>query len=422
MENQNTELYLLRLFFNKELFHRYSTYLEKEFIRDNSRELNRLFEALSEFHNRFPDKDVPSVPDFEAFYNACYPAVNAKERGVLDPIFEQLRSLSPDPDVAREIVKAHVEQVKATRIAVMGMEVSEGRRPYEDLVKEMSEGPLDIVPTDEINESEYVTDDIEELFNATIITPGLRWRLRSLNESLGSLRKGDFGFIFKRPETGGTTFLADQCSYFAEQSDAPVLWINNEEEDQRVKKRIFQAALGATPFEIYQDISTYKEIWNELYAKKIRLVGANDMATPRADIERHCRILKPCLIVIDQLDKVPGFSKNDRLDIELKVKYQWARDLAKKYAPVIAVSQAGGSAEGKKYLQMDDVDSSKTGKQGEADWILGIGKSHQSGQESLRYFNLCKNKLMGDADTDPDKRHWSWETILDHKIARYRDI
>ena len=63
-----------------------------------------------------------------------------------------------------------------------------------------------------------------ELYNETIATPGLRWRLGSLNRMLGSLRKGDFGFIFARPETGKTTFLASEVTNFATQLEQPILW------------------------------------------------------------------------------------------------------------------------------------------------------------------------------------------------------
>ena len=49
------------------------------------------------------------------------------------------------------------------------------------------------------------------------------------------------------------------------------------------------------------------------------------------------------------------------------------------------------------------VDGSKTSKQGEADWMLGIGKE-QDNTSRLRYFNILKNKLPGDDDTLPDQK------------------
>jgi hypothetical protein len=71
---------------------------------------------------------------------------------------------------------------------------------------------------------------------------------------------------------------------------------------------------------------------------------------------------------------------------------------------------------------MDDVDSSKTAKQGEADWILGIGKAHQEGLENIRHLHLSKNKLFGDENTNPSLRHGKRDVLLFANIARYGDL
>jgi hypothetical protein len=70
---------------------------------------------------------------------------------------------------------------------------------------------------------------------------------------------------------------------------------------------------------------------------------------------------------------------------------------------------------------MDDVDSSKTAKQGEADWILGIGKESDN-TSNARYFNISKNKLIGDKDTLPDLRHGNQAVLIQPDVARYKDI
>ena len=62
------------------------------------------------------------------------------------------------------------------------------------------------------------------------------------------------------------------------------------------------------------------------------------------------------------LDKIKGFN-SDRDDLKLGFIYQWARELAKQYCPVIGVSQADGTGEGKKWLTMDNVSGAKTSKQ-----------------------------------------------------------
>ncbi|MCA2570667.1 hypothetical protein [Microcystis sp. M42BS1] len=102
--------------------------------------------------------------------------------------------------------------------------------------------------------------------------------------------------------------------------------------------------------------------------------------------------------------------------------YQWARELAKVYCPVIGVCQASGEGEGVQYLNMAHVANARTAKQAEADWILGIGKQDNPDFERIRYFSVSKNKLLGDTDTDPQKRHLRTEVLLKADIARYEDI
>ena len=138
-------------------------------------------------------------------------------------------------------------------------------------------------------------------------------------------------------------------------------------------------------------------------------------------MEALCKKHLPTLIVFDQIDKIQGF-KADREDLLLGAIYQWARELAKRYAPVIGVTQADGSGEGVRWLTMANVANAKTAKQAEADWILGIGAIPDSGWESVRFFNISKNKLLGDTDSNPELRHGKLTAIIEPTIARYRDV
>jgi len=71
---------------------------------------------------------------------------------------------------------------------------------------------------------------------------------------------------------------------------------------------------------------------------------------------------------------------------------------------------------------MGHVSNAKTAKQAEADFILGIGKTHDSGQEFIRYINISKNKLVGDSDSEPGLRHARLDVLIHPDIARYEDI
>jgi replicative DNA helicase len=274
----------------------------------------------------------------------------------------------------------------------------------------------------QIKATEFVTDDIHEILNDTVRKPGLRWRLGVLNRSLGSLRKGDFGFVFARPETGKTTFLASEVSFMASQvssNSGPILWFNNEEQGKKVKLRCYQAALGATLQQIMRDPDKAKKIYTEKTHGKIKIFDSS--STARREVEAICAAESPSLIIFDQIDKVKGFSE-DRGDLVMGAIYQWARELAKTYAPVIGVCQADGSAEGEQWLHMGHVSNAKTAKQAEADFILGIGKQNQAGFDFVRYINISKNKLTGDEDSDANARHARWEVLIKPETARYEDM
>lgn len=236
---------------------------------------------------------------------------------------------------------------------------------------------------------------------------------------LGSLRKGDFGFIFARPETGKTTFLASEVTYFASQTDSQILWFNNEEQGSKVKVRCYQAALACELPKLFSD----RPRANQEFIKRTK---GNIKIYDSASIHKHqveaiCAEIKPSLIIFDQIDKIKGFN-NDREDLRLGTLYIWARELAKKYCPVIGVCQADVSGEGRKWLDMGNVANAKTSKQAEADWILGIGAVHDIGLEHIRYLHLSKNKLSGDEDSDPKLRHGKCEVIIKPEIARYSEL
>jgi replicative DNA helicase len=298
----------------------------------------------------------------------------------------------------------------------MALDVEDGRSPVDDLLSLFSQFELQ-----EVEDTSPVTVNMNlaELYTSQVATPGLRWRLKFLNESFGSLRKGDFGFIFARPETGKTTFLASEISHMVEQTDGNILWFNNEEQGNKVGIRCFQAVLGMTTDHLWGDLERNQKVYDMKTKDQIKIYDFEDSSSIQR-IEQILKTTKPALIIFDQIDKLKGF-KAERKDLELKAIYQWAREIAKTYAPVIAVSQASGEAEGKTWLTMDMVDGSKTAKQGEADWILGIGKESDN-TSRFRYFNICKNKLLGDSDTLPEKRHGSAKVIIRAEVARYEDL
>jgi replicative DNA helicase len=398
------------------LFTKYYKYVNINYIKINYNDIYKLFNIISLYYSKYNTSTIITNNELEIFYNSNY-LLRDQERKELSLLIEDIFNQdTTNKGIIVSLLEEHRRRSLAGQVAMMALDVEGGKKSTEDLLNLFNEFEHQEVEADEITP---VDMDLENLYDTQISTPGLRWRIDWLNKSLGSLRKGDFGFIFARPETGKTTFLASEITHMVGQTDGDVLWFNNEEQGKKVGIRVYQAALGVTLHELFEDKSTNKERYHKLTGNRIYILDFEDSSN-KSRIEAVLKQYNPALIIFDQIDKIRGF-KGERNDLELKQIYQWAREIAKTYAPVIAVSQASGEAEGKLFLTMDQVDGSKTAKQGEADWILGIGKEQDNLSRS-RYFNICKNKLVGDKDTLPDLRHGSTQVLIKADIARYIDI
>lgn len=409
------EYSILNLFINnKELYLRYNKYINIEYIKENYNVIYKLYRTLEEFYTVYKTQENCSIEELEAMYLESYPMTKDTDRKLLSDMLLKI-SDSPVTDTVISYLQTHRNNSIANELAVTALSVSEGRKSLEELANVYSKFEHKHIEQDDV----FVSDDLDQLYNTQVGTPGLKWRLQWLNQSLGSLRKGDFGFIFARPETGKTTFLASEVSHFATQTERPILWLNNEEGGSKVMVRCYQASLGLTSRELFSDIAGNKARFMSLTGGRIRLY--DDASMSSRTVEALCKSLNPALIVVDQLDKIKGFPE-DREDLKLGAIYQWGRELAKDYCPIIAVSQADGQGEGVKWLNMGHVANAKTAKQAEADFILGIGKSNDEGMGDVRFLNISKNKLIGDADSNPALRHGRAEVLIKADIARYEDI
>jgi replicative DNA helicase len=332
-------------------------------------------------------------------------------------LFEDISAQSISEDVGITILQNIEKRRAAIKLSEVAYQISTGNKDinaaqeYIDvLTGKQKSSALELTPLD---------TNLEQLLSDVYQRPGLRWRLNFLNRSLGSLRAGDFGFIFARPETGKTTFLASEVSNFLTQTDQTICWFNNEEQGNKVLLRIYQAFFGCRLEQLIANVKRYQAEFIEATGGRFRFYDSATLS--RTQIERIVSELNPRLVVYDQIDKIKGFNA-DREDLRLGAIYQWSRELAKNRHSVIAVCQAGGTAENVKYLQMDHVANALTAKQAEADYIIGIGKIHDMGSEYVRYLNIPKNKLMGDSDSDPMMKHAKGEVLIEPLTARYKDI
>lgn len=384
------ELSIIKFLLRKEYYDKYRRYLKDE--KDHAvflTAIDKLMNSLS--------RDI----SFGEFKLTC---LNLD--GDLLPVLTQLEQEDISDVVAEDVVKQYCERQVGHELALKAIAVSEGKASLDEC-RDMLDG---VCLQEALEQNDFYEGSPDDLLLALDRrTGGLRWRLKPVDNTLGGLRIGDFGFIFARPETGKTTFLASEISHFVTQTEQPVIWANNEEAKEKVRGRMVQGALGITvdQFQKYTE-----KCWTKFNKDFSHFKLYNSTPMHRRDVERIVKEYKPALLVIDQIDKIKGF-KADRDDLLLGAIYQWARELAIGHCPVIGVCQAAATAEGKKWLGSDDIAKSKTEKLAEGDFVIGIGKSHDSGYEDTRYLHFIKNKLTG--------IHAKITCQIDPTIARYTE-
>lgn len=408
------ELLIIKYILDINKYREYKEYINVKFIKDTYTELYYIYQCLFSLFEK-TERSV-SLQELHAYFNSCYPDA---DKAVYDMLFKRIDEEAIGGDVAELLLKDLKVRQQALLLAEQALSVHQGKAKPESL------SPfIESINSAEAAKDDFspVTLDLEELLNSTYAKPGLRWRLNCLNLSLGSLRRGDFGFLFARPETGKTTFLASEVSSFIDQlgeDDGPVIWLNNEEDGKKVAIRVYQAYFGVPLDKLQSNFSAYRNKF--LQATEGKFLMFDRATISKWDVERLVDRYSPSVVIYDQIDKITGFSA-DREDLVLGKKYQWARELAKNSHAAIGVCQADGTAENVRYLTMEHVANAKTAKQAEADWILGIGCIHEDAYAKTRFLNISKNKLLGDISSKPEYKHGKFDVLINPAIARYEDF
>jgi replicative DNA helicase len=401
---------ILKLFLeDNDLYTKYHTYLKLDFIKTDYPLLFKLFKSL-------PAK---SVGELEAKYLTLYPVLKDGDRKVISELLATVDKTEVYTQSIVDYMQQHYSQSVASELSLVAIDVAEGRKKVEDLAPIIDKLELSVV--DEIEEIEWVTTDIEELMEEEELSLGLKWRLNALNQSLGPLRKGNFGHIFARVETGKTAMWISEVTFMAEQVEQPILIFFNEEGGKDIVWRMYSAVTGFTYMELSNNIKKAKAIWDEKIGDKIKFIDQPSLVE-RKTMEKLIEQVQPSLIIIDNMDKVKGFV-GDRKDLVLHEIYKWGRDIAKTYCPVISVGQADSTGHNDRYINESQMADSKTSKPSELDFIIGIGRTDKEGYENVRYINIPKNKLRGSIDSVESMRHLKGkEVLIVPHLSIYQDM
>lgn len=413
---------ILFLLSDKDRYYKYNQYIKEHTL---TKESSQILKDMHSYFSDHPSKTEICWDEFgEWFRTVQNPMFKDEKQQLYQEIFNALNNkTSLDGETEEQLLNTFIERDYATRLADLALKVAEGtkRNVLSNVQQILDAYHHDVGKVAEMDSLE-VTDSLQDIMQKVKGT-GLEWRLNCLNRSLGPLRKGDFIILGKRPETGGTTFLASEATHMAPQleDDEVVLWFNNEEQGWKVKYRAIQAGIGWETSAMEADPVGAMQEYDRLVGDgKIKIVDKGDLSV--RDVNNFLKKYKAGLIIFDQLWKVHGFEKRAGNDVTNQTLLaNQAREWAKEHAPVINVHQADGSAEGVLYPDMSQLYYSKTGVQGEADGIIMLGKSNQAGFEMVRGVNICKNKMHGGAKTVESEKHGRYEIEIVPHLARFKE-
>ena len=224
--------------------------------------------------------------------------------------------------------------------------------------------------------------------------PDIPFEFGLIRDEVEGLDRGNLGIIFARPEVGKTTFCCFLAASYV-RAKQNVVYFSNEEPAKKIKLRLIQSFFEVTRKELDKNRAKYVPLWDEHIAPYFKIMAS--VGTSVEEVDEYAKLNKPDIIFCDQLDKFRVAGEYNRGDERLKEIYVNGREIAKRNNLLFwAVSQAGNDAHDRQFIDYSMMDNSKTGKAGEADIIIGIGKTGSSEVENtVRHICISKNKING---------------------------
>lgn len=333
------------------------------------------------------DRDVRSATKEFVEGRLLAEAQNPKHR---TPIKDYFRSLPDDVstlNVDREIRSLHREAIGGK----LSLALANGA-PKEDVAALIAQYTTH--DASGLGEGKRALVDIKDTSDLTadrVMKDYIRLWPKALNDRLdGGALKGHHVLVWARPEMGKTAFAVNLCAGFLHQK-LRVLYVCNEEPLVDVRNRIWARLLKITK----QELRGSPEAAAERIARAdIGDLLMTDESPTFAAIRGDLRRFKADVLVIDQLRnmRVTADSKNAQLEAAANEARAVGKDSR---LLVVSITQAGDSATGKVFLDMSDVDNSKTGIPGAVDLMIGVGADEAMKLNGLLGISLPKNKLGG---------------------------
>lgn len=355
-------------------------------------EMRDVFDVISYAHTQYGTS--VNVRELGALFNDRNPAMPDSTREKAQGLIAELERGTPDKhDLYLDLVNNFWLRDRARQIGEKAIEIFTGESEDFGSLRQL----IDVVEDGRISDKttyQVVDDDIDTLLDENAGDPDFPFEFELVREHVPGLDRGNLGILFARPEVGKTTFCCFLAASYIRQGFKVTYWAN-EEPAKKIKLRIIQSFVGITKDEMKND----RESLRATYARDIApyLTIMDSVGTSVEEADDYAKLNKPDVMFMDQLDKFRIGGEYNRGDERLKETYVKAREIAKRNDCLVwAVSQASYEAHDRQFIDYSMLDNSRTGKAGEADIIIGIGKTGASDvTNTVRHICISKNKING---------------------------
>ena len=355
-------------------------------------EMRDIFDVISYAHTQYGTS--VNVRELGALFNDRNPAMPDSTREKAQELIAELEPGTPDKhDLYLDLVNNFWLRDRARQIGEKAIEIFTGESEDFGGLRQL----IDVVEDGRISDKttyRIVDTDFDTLLEDNTGEPDFPFEFDLIREHVPGLDRGNLGILFARPEVGKTTFCSFLAASYIRQGFKVVYWAN-EEPAEKIMLRIIQSFFGKSKDELVSE----KPHLMMRYVSEIKpyLTIIDAIGTSVEEANDYAKLNSPDVMFMDQLDKFRIGGEYNRGDERLKETYVLAREIAKRNRCLVwAVSQASYEAHDRQFIDYSMLDNSRTGKAGEADIIIGIGKTGASDvTNTVRHICISKNKING---------------------------
>ena len=355
-------------------------------------EMRDVFDVISYAHTQYGTS--VNVRELGALFNDRNPAMPDSAREKAQELIAELEPGTSDKhDLYLDLVNNFWLRDRARQIGEKAIEIFTGESEDFGGLRQL----IDVVEDGRISDKttyRIVDTDFDTLLEDNTGEPDFPFEFDLIREHVPGLDRGNLGILFARPEVGKTTFCSFLAASYIRQGFKVVYWAN-EEPAEKIMLRIIQSFFGKSKDEMVSE----KPHLMMRYVSEIKpyLTIIDAIGTSVEEANDYAKLNSPDVMFMDQLDKFRIGGEYNRGDERLKETYVLAREIAKRNRCLVwAVSQASYEAHDRQFIDYSMLDNSRTGKAGEADIIIGIGKTGASDvTNTVRHICISKNKING---------------------------